>query len=205
MKTLNEALIGPAGPPGPTGPLGGRRVTIQNFNVPAINDGVTIRIDRLDFVAGQWVHVAGFGPALVTDAGYDVPGGFNFITVTNTGRLDNAAPGTLISTGAVVMTAGVPAVGGGELERFIDAPAETFSGAHRVVTGSPWPSSVCWYTDNTLTLKIFEVLYTRNGAQQATTITQRRYAPDGVTVQSTATDTVTYSAGVEATRTRVIT
>jgi uncharacterized protein (DUF697 family) len=74
-----------------------------------------------------------------------------------------------------------------------------------VVTGSPWPSSIVWFKSGALTLKLFEVLYTRNASQQATTIVQRVYAIDGTTIAATATDTITYSNGMEVSRTRIVT
>lgn len=194
---------GPVGPAGPIGPIGGRRITIADFNIPNVNDGITIRIDRLDFTAGQWVFITGFGPVPVDSVGYDVPGGFNFVTVINPGRTDNGTPGTTISTGTVVETIGPPG-NVDDIERFINGPAN-LSGLYREVTGGVWPSNVCWYTDNTKTKKVFEQVYTRNGNQQATTIEHKVYASDGVLVIATATDTITYVNAFESTRTRVIT
>lgn len=91
------------------------------------------------------------------------------------------------------------------LEKFISAPAEGWpSNVYREVTGSPFPSAVTWWTSSAKTTKIAEAIYTRNGAQQATTVQWRMYASNGTTVLSTITDTITYTNGMEATRTRSI-
>jgi hypothetical protein len=92
------------------------------------------------------------------------------------------------------------------LQDFINAPAEGYtSGAYRTITmGAVAPSNITWWTDNTATEKIFEVNYTRNAAQCATTVEWKVYDTGGVTVLSTITDTITYSGIIETSRTRTI-
>jgi hypothetical protein len=96
-----------------------------------------------------------------------------------------------------------------QLIHFIDeGPGGGFaSGAYKVVTGTPWPSAVTWWVDNSMTQKIVEQLITRNSNQAATLITWNVYATDGVTIAESLTDTITLdSSGVfELARTRAIT
>jgi len=92
------------------------------------------------------------------------------------------------------------------LEKFISAPAAGWpSGVFEEVTYvSSFPSVVTWWTSSAKTTKIADATYTRNGAQQATTVVWRMFAADGTTVLETATDTLAYSNGTMTTRTRVI-
>jgi hypothetical protein len=88
-----------------------------------------------------------------------------------------------------------------------EGPAEEFSDAYKEIVGTPWPTSIIWYTDETKTQKIFERLITRNAAQAPTVIVQRLYKSDGVTPLLTATDTITNTgtpAVFEFSRSRVI-
>lgn len=91
-----------------------------------------------------------------------------------------------------------------DLIHFInDGPADGFtSGAHKEVLGSPFVSSVTWYTSVAKTQKIVDVTYTRNSRKQATSSVWRMYDTDGSTILVTLTDTITYSNGFETSRTR---
>lgn len=92
------------------------------------------------------------------------------------------------------------------LEKFISAPAEGWpSNIYREITGSPFISNVAWWTDSSKSTKIVDVTYTRNAANQATTIVWKMYAANGTTILSTITDTVVYADGAETSRTRVST
>jgi hypothetical protein len=86
--------------------------------------------------------------------------------------------------------------GGGPFESFT-------SNAYREVTGTAFPSSIIWYTDNTKTSKIISKDYTYNGALP-NTITWKVYATDGSTVLATVTDTLTYVNAFEVSRIRTI-
>jgi len=79
------------------------------------------------------------------------------------------------------------------------------SGAYRVIIGEPFPSSVTWYTDNTMTYKIIEKLITYNSNKTPATVYWAVYATDGITVLATATDTISYSGAFETSRVRTIT
>lgn len=83
-------------------------------------------------------------------------------------------------------------------------PFEGFAtGAVRVIAGGPFPSSITWYTDNTLTSKIVEKLITYNPNKTPATIYWAVYGVDGTTVLATAMDTISYSGAFEVTRVRV--
>lgn len=89
---------------------------------------------------------------------------------------------------------------------YIDqGPVDGHIGAFKEIVGSPWPSSVTWYTDATKTKKIVEKVIVRNAEQAPTQITWRLYDADGVTVAAQAVDTIVNVASFESTRTRVIT
>jgi len=93
-----------------------------------------------------------------------------------------------------------------QLIHFINnGPAESFSGAYRVITGGAFPSAITWYIDNTMVDKLFEIIITRNPNQTPSIIEYKIYDTDGTTVLRTATDTINYSGIFETNRTRVIT
>lgn len=89
-----------------------------------------------------------------------------------------------------------------------DGPGVGFlSGAYKVITptAAVFPTNVCWYTDNTMTQKIFEKVLTWT-IPSPTQIVYNMYDSDGVTVVESATDTITYVNNVfESSRTRVFT
>jgi hypothetical protein len=97
-----------------------------------------------------------------------------------------------------------------QLIHFInDGPADGFaSGAYREITtphGSPFPSSIIWYTDSTKTAKIVEKSIIRSGILPIT-ITWQVYNSDGITIAHTVIDSITYVNTVfEFSRTRTIT
>lgn len=113
----------------------------------------------------------------------------------------STSPTTTVEEAAVEATAAVR-----KLIDFIGAPSEGYtSGVYRTITmGVVAPSNITWWTDNTATVKIFEVNYTRNAAQCATTIQWKVYDAPGTTVLATVTDTVAYSGIIETSRTRTI-
>lgn len=152
-------------------------------------------------------------PAAIT-AGVNAPSLYQDIDVAPAQKADldeamlargwvyvSTSPTTTVDSAAAVTSAAVR-----KLLDFIDAPAEGYSsGVYRTITMGPVaPSNITWWTDNTATTKIFEVNYTRNAAQCATTIQWKVYDAAGTTVLSTVTDTVTYSGIIETSRTRSI-
>ena len=114
----------------------------------------------------------------------------------------STSPTDTVEEAAVETTAAVR-----KLVDFIGAPAEGYAtGVYRTITmGVVAPSNITWWTDNTATVKIYEVNYTRNAAQAATTIEWKVYNAAGTVVLATITDTVTYTGGIiETSRTRTI-
>lgn len=95
-----------------------------------------------------------------------------------------------------------------QLIHFIDeGPGDGFlSGAYKVVlpTGSPFPTSMTWYLDTTMSLKLVEKFITYNAQHFPTQILWNMYDYDGITIVHTVTDTITYSSAFESTRTRAI-
>lgn len=94
-----------------------------------------------------------------------------------------------------------------QLIHFIDeGPADGFaSGAYKVITGQPFPTSIIWYVDSSQTGKIVEKLITRDSYQNPSTITWNMYDADGTTIIHTVVDTISYvDNSFESTRTRVI-
>jgi hypothetical protein len=72
-------------------------------------------------------------------------------------------------------------------------------------TGSPFPTSMTWYEDVGLTIKLVDKIVTYNAMKFPTVIEWRMYDTDGITIIHTVTDTITYSTAFESTRTRVVT
>lgn len=96
-----------------------------------------------------------------------------------------------------------------QLIHFVDnGPGDGFaSGAVRVTApdGSPFPTSVTWYLDSSLTTKLVEKLITYNSNQVPITIVWNMYDTDGVSIIHTVTDTFTYTNNVfESNRNRTI-
>jgi hypothetical protein len=86
-----------------------------------------------------------------------------------------------------------------------DGPPES---AYREINplGDPFPTEIIWYTDATKAVKILKKTLTRNGIQQVTQVVWEVYAADGITVEQTVTDVITYMNNIfEDTRTRTVT
>ena len=83
-------------------------------------------------------------------------------------------------------------------------PFEGFPDAVRDIepAGSPFPTSVIWWTDETRQEKIIEKLITRNPNQTAATIQWKVYVSGSNTVAASVTDTITYQGIFEVSRTR---
>ena len=97
-----------------------------------------------------------------------------------------------------------------DLVHFIEeGPGNGFaSNAVRITSpsGSPFPTNITWYLDQTLTTKLIEklIIYTSN--QVPSTITWNLYDYDGITIKHSITDTYTYTNNVfESSRIRSIT
>jgi hypothetical protein len=94
-------------------------------------------------------------------------------------------------------------------EDFVDSSpnASLVSGAVRVTnpSGNPFPTQIVWFTDNSQTEKIVEKLITYNGNQVPTIITWNVYNTDGITINHSVTDVITYTNNVfETQRIRTI-
>lgn len=74
-------------------------------------------------------------------------------------------------------------------------------GLYRVITGSPFPTNITWWTDNTLTTKVQEQIITYDGNNNVIQ-EQWKYYVSGVLIRTT-TDTITNSGPFEVNRTRV--
>lgn len=88
---------------------------------------------------------------------------------------------------------------GGPYERYLSGSFKETLYINKV-----FPSSSIWYVDSSKTQKIYERVITYNPNKTPATVIRRVYNPDGVTVKTTATDTITYTGVVESSRTRVI-
>jgi hypothetical protein len=89
-----------------------------------------------------------------------------------------------------------------------DGPFEEFpSGAYQetLPAGDPFPTSFIWWESSAKLKKIVEETVTYNANKTIATDQWKVYDTDGVTVLATATDTMTYTAVFETSRTRVIT
>lgn len=95
-----------------------------------------------------------------------------------------------------------------QLIHFIDeGPGDGFaSGALKetLPLGSPFPTSITWYTDASLTEKIVEKLIVYNANKFPFTITHNMYDTDGTTIIHTVEDMIVYSGAFESTRVRTI-
>jgi hypothetical protein len=95
-----------------------------------------------------------------------------------------------------------------DLIHFIDqGPGDGFaSGAFKEVlpNNSPFPTSIIWYLDVAKTKKLVEKYITYVSAAFPSVIQWNMYDYDGVTLIHTVTDTITYNAAFESTRTRAI-
>ncbi len=89
----------------------------------------------------------------------------------------------------------------------IGGPGDGFaSGAQRVITptGSPFPTEICWYRDNTLTSKLVDKVITYNANKTPSTEQWTLYAENGSIAQQIL-DSISYANGIfESTRTRTI-
>lgn len=73
-------------------------------------------------------------------------------------------------------------------------------------SGSPFPTTIIWWTDPSKTAKIVQKTITFNGIHLPTVVSWAVFASDGTTVISTVTDTITYTGVVfELSRTRTVT
>lgn len=95
-----------------------------------------------------------------------------------------------------------------QLIHFIDTPGPTHgfpTPALRVITGTPFPSSIVWFYDLTATKKLVEKLIIYNSSNIPTITTWNMYAADGSTIIHTITDAITYTNDVfEQSRVRTI-
>ena len=90
----------------------------------------------------------------------------------------------------------------------VGGPMEAWaSGAYRQIlpAADPFPTSIIWWTDATLTKKIVSKLVTFDGQKRVTALQWASYAADGTTVIATVTDSITYSSVFEVNRTRTVT
>lgn len=82
--------------------------TTANFTVPAVNSNVTIAVTNTGFMSADApLFIEGAGAYLVVTVN-----NVNSVTVKNTGATGNAAPSTIINSGAMVAAAGVNGVNG---------------------------------------------------------------------------------------------
>jgi hypothetical protein len=82
-------------------------------------------------------------------------------------------------------------------------PLLTGAEARTLPSGSPFWTTLTWYTDGTLLVKLLEQTVTRNASNLPTTIVWQIYTPLGV-LYSTVTDVITYDNLVESSRVRTV-
>jgi len=68
----------------------------------------------------------------------------------------------------------------------------------------PFPTSWIWWTDSGKTLKIVDLVITRNANKTPNVETWRMFDTDGITVIETVVDTIAYTGVFETSRTRTI-
>jgi hypothetical protein len=87
-------------------------------------------------------------------------------------------------------------------------PFERYPGGFREITyvNKVFPSTKIWYKDNTKAEKIIEKIITYNPNKTPNQVVWNIYHEDGVSVKTTATDTIFYASGsvFETTRTRIM-
>lgn len=89
-----------------------------------------------------------------------------------------------------------------------DGPFESFaSGTYKetLPSGNMFPTSITWWDSSSKTSKILEKAISYGSNKQPNSITYKVYDIDGISVLSTAADTITYSGSFEISRTRSIT
>lgn len=87
-------------------------------------------------------------------------------------------------------------------------PWDSFwSGAYRetLPAADPFPTSIIWWEDSGKTKKVVQKLITYSVGKLPTSIQWSVFDVDGTTVISQATDTISYSAVFETSRTRTVT
>lgn len=74
----------------------------------------------------------------------------------------------------------------------------------RAILGGAFPTSIVYYKDESNTVKVFEIVITRDATQNPTSVDYKLYSLDGQSVVSVATERITYSGPFEVGRTRTI-
>lgn len=152
---------------------------------------VSSNIDLLQFSDKQraWLYAHGFSEGVAI--GYDELDGY----VQN--LIDGGGTGITADEHATLR----------QLIHFIDeGPGDGFaSGAFKIVTGQPFPTSIVWYTSLAMTHKLVEKLITYNVNKTPSVITWHMYAIDGATIIHTVSDSITYvNNAFETSRIRTI-
>lgn len=83
-------------------------------------------------------------------------------------------------------------------------PFEGTTGAVRETGPVPFPTASIWWVNSSKTLKVVEKLIVRNPNRTPKTIQWKVYASGSNTVAASVTDTITYQACFEVSRTRTI-
>lgn len=142
-------------------------------------------IDLLQFNDCGIQYLEGFGFTTGVLVGYDQLDGYvqNLITQGGGGGITEAEHKVLL-----------------DLIHFIDnGPGDGFaSGAVRVTSpaGSPFPTNIVWYLDNTLTTKLVEKIIVYTSDKVPATITWNMYDRAGLVVIHTVIDTFIYTNNV---------
>ena len=93
-----------------------------------------------------------------------------------------------------------------QLIHFIDeGPGDGFlSGAYKVIVGQPFPTSITWYADNSMSMVIVRKVIAYNANHFPITIAWSIFDVDGVTIVHTVKDSIVYNGSFESSRTRTI-
>jgi hypothetical protein len=85
-------------------------------------------------------------------------------------------------------------------------PFEGFSGAYKEIlpNSSPFPTNIIWWSNSTKSEKIIEKIITRNTSQLPILIIYNVYSSDGITIEASAIDNITYNGVFEISRERTI-
>jgi hypothetical protein len=152
-------------------------------------------------IPSGWQAIAGGG------------GGGGAVTIQDEGvnqgvasTIDFVGPGVTATVSAGVATINITG-GGGSSTSFSLAQDGMGDAAYQYMetVGGVFPTSYIWYSGaNNTTPKVYEKVVTRDAQQRASDITWMLYNPAG-TLAATVFDVITYTSGVESSRTRTLT
>lgn len=183
-----------------TGSSGG--VADGKYTIATIVDDITVTVNETiaDSTGGTltWVYPSG-----ASEVGFDPSGQTVTTSTTLQGAVTDVANNSISATDHETLRQLVHLADG------VGGPMDGWpSGSYRetLPLGSPFPTTIIWWTDNTTTKKIVQKTITFNLSHLPTVIAWTVFASDGTTAIATVTDTITYTSTVfEQSRTRTVT